>query len=217
MSPELALKIITTIFALAGAAKLIYDLTAGTGTRLREEYRFAKAFLEEVKSQDLHPYAIEKGYQAIAGSSFVNTAEVAYVLSLENPARRLKDYTFSREHLIPKPSNGGFRFEFKKKYRGRWARTWRKWLFLVSYAVSGAIMVFPLIFSGVLNLSLPQLATHLVTTLPVFGYAAWLSLMAYVGIKRGEDLVANQVFHEKNVALLRNENLSPNTVAEATE
>ncbi len=92
MEIETIIKILSVTIAIPGASKIIYDISTGSKSQLREEYKFAKEFTEEIKNNPtLHPFAVEKGYHAIAGSTTLGSQEVAYLLSLKNPGQCLRN------------------------------------------------------------------------------------------------------------------------------
>ena len=97
MESEIIIKIILAIVGIMGAAKIIYELILGSKSKLREEYRFSKEFLNDLsQNKNLHPFVIEKGYQAIAGTSTVNGEEISYLLSLEKPVECINDYVLAK-------------------------------------------------------------------------------------------------------------------------
>lgn len=127
MDIETFAKIVTALVAIFGAGKALYEAIAGNKSRLREEYKFARDFLTEVDSEkNLHPFAVEKGYQAIAGTASIKSEEVAYILTLENSARCLRDFVLSRKYIEHLNTAGNLQIAFADKYRRPWSRTWRK-------------------------------------------------------------------------------------------
>ena len=136
MQLETIIKIITTIVAIVGVGKTFYEMRTGNKSRLREEYKFAKDFLEELNNNpNLHPFALEKGYQAIAGSTTVSTKEIAYLLSLKNPGKCLNDYLLGKQYLSKLNTDSDFQLYFSKKYSTLWSRKWRKGLYFALYFV----------------------------------------------------------------------------------
>jgi len=113
------------------AGKVIIELSAGSKARRKDDYRFAKEFLNDLNSDNLHPLAVERGFYAIAGTGDVKANDIEFLLSLEEPQRRLKDYVFSRN--IVELNEVNHKFEFKKKYRSDFSRRWRKWRSLLLY------------------------------------------------------------------------------------
>jgi hypothetical protein len=202
MDTETIFKFFGAMAAIIGAGRVIYDITVGNKSRLREDYKFAKEFLHDLKeSPDLHPFAVEKGYQAIAGSTALKTEEIAYLLSLENPGKCLKDYVLSKEHLQHLNTSGDLQLFFAEKYSTPWARTWRKALYLTLYLVLSLAALSPLIMVKAGITKPIQLVTLLAFTITIFGYYAWVSLKAFARIYRGEQLVQNQKKHTRKILL----------------
>jgi hypothetical protein len=188
MQFETIAKIISAIVAVAGVGKIIYDVTTGSESSLREDYKFAKEFLEDLKNNpDLHPFAVEKGYQAIAGSKFISAEEVAYLLSLKNPNKCLNDYLLSRKYLQKLDTDGDLHLAFCHKYSYPLSRNVRKSIFFTLYVCCALISILPIF--------MPQYFRFVVITLPGFGYYAFVSLDVYIRIYRGEQLVKNQQRH----------------------
>jgi hypothetical protein len=195
MQFETIVKIISAIVAVAGVGKIIYDVTTGNKSRLREDYKFAKEFLEDLKNNpDLHPFAVEKGYQAIAGSKFISAEEVSYLLSLKNPNKCLNDYLLSRKYLQKLDTNGDLYLAFSNKYSSPLSRNLRKGVFFTLYVCFALISIVPIF--------VPQYFRFIVITLPGFGYYAFASLDVYIRIYRGEQLVKNQQKHTSTLHLL---------------
>jgi hypothetical protein len=195
MQFETIVKIISAIVAVAGVGKIIYDVTTGNKSRLREDYKFAKEFLEDLKNNpDLHPFAVEKGYQAIAGSKFISTEEVSYLLSLKNPNKCLNDYLLSRKYLQRLDTNGDLALAFSNKYSSPLSRNLRKSIFFALYVCFALISILPIF--------VPQYFRFIIITLPGFGYYAFVYLDMYIRIYRGEQLVKNQQRHTSTLHLL---------------
>ena len=117
---KLTVGIVSIIGFLFAIYKHTYEITTSKKSSFKDDYRFAKEFLEDVaKKPDLHPYVIEKGYQAIAGNNNLSSKEVVYLLSLEEPSICLKDYVLSKEYLELKEVNGSFRIFLQKDTKRR--------------------------------------------------------------------------------------------------
>ena len=197
MQPETIFKTITAIFAIVGVAKTYYEIRTGNKSRLREEYKFAKAFLAELdKNPNLHPFALEKGYQAIAGSKTVSTEEIAYLLSLKNPSKCLNDYLLGKKYLGKLDTHGDFKLKFSKKYSASWSRQWRKSLYFTLYCVSFCFAFAPIF--------VPQFFLFLIITIPVYGFGALCFLDSFTRIDRAEQLVKNQQEHLSKIHLPQN-------------
>jgi hypothetical protein len=195
MEIETIIKVIGAIVAISSAGKIIYDITTGKKSRLREDYKFAKEFLEEIKNNPgLHPFAIEKGYHAIAGSTNLSSEEVAYLLSLKNPGKCLSDYALSKKYLQTINTDGDFYLVFARKHSSSRIRLIKKSFYLFFYAIFAIIAISPIFAPS-------KYAVIGIITLPGFGYYALLSLNSFIKIERGEKLVKNQQRHTQKILL----------------
>lgn len=204
MEVGIIIKIITVIFGIIGAAKIIFDLSAGSKAKLRDEYRFAKEFLNDLTQEPkLHPLAIEKGYYAIAGTVTIKSKEIEYILSLENPDRCLKDYTLSRKYLEHLGDNENTKIDFAKKYKKPWARTWRKAAYIIIYVLGGFAAMSPFLLQKFLSTDTKQVLVFSALTIPTFGFFAFDSLRSFIKIYSAESLVKNQNKHTKLILVER--------------
>jgi hypothetical protein len=202
MDAGIIFKIVTALLGIIGVAKIIYEVSSGSKLRLREEYRFAKEFLKDLQQdKDIHPLTIEKGYYAIAGTNSINSKEIEYILTLENPDRCLKDYALSRQYLEHLKTSGNLQIDFAKKYKSNWSRRWRKTLHVAIYFLGSCIAVSPFILFKPLALESKQFLALIAITLPTFGFFAAESLRSFIKIHRGELLVKNQNKHTKRILI----------------
>ncbi len=194
MKLETIIKIIATFVALVGVGKTYYEMRSANRSRLREEYKFAKDFLEESNNNpNLHPFALEKGYQAIAGSTTVSTEEIAYLLSLKNPSKYLNDYLRGKKYFSKLDTDSDCKLNFSKKYSASWSRKWRKGLYLTLY--------FIFFYSAFAPIFIPQSFLLLIITMPVYGVCAFWCLDEFTIISRAEQLEKNQQKHFSNIHL----------------
>lgn len=202
MEIETILRFLMAVAAIIGTGRVIYEIMIGKKSRLRDDYKFAKEFLSDLKEKpDLHPFAIEKGYQAIAGSTTLKSEEIAYLLSLENPGKCLKDYVLSKKYLQHLNTSGDLQLSFSEKYSASWARNWRKALYLTLYFGLAFAALSPLILAKAGVTKPVQLLTFLAITVPFFGFYAWASLRSFTQIYRGEKLILNQSKHTRKILL----------------
>lgn len=201
MEFEIIIKFVVAACTVIGAGKIFYEIKIERKSRLREDYRFAKDFLEDIKNNpNLHPFAVEKGYHAIAGSVYLKSEEVAYILSLKNPGKCLNDYVFSKKYLKLIDTDGNFCLKFYDKYSSPWFRRLRKAFYLFLYFVFAFIALSPFVISSILEIML-------FITLPVFGYFALSFLNSFIQIGLAEKLINNQNRHTQKI-LLSTENFS---------
>lgn len=201
MDVTTVVKIISAFLAIIGVWRTLYDLKTGRMTYLRAEYDFSKKFLSDINNKDLeiHPYSLEKGYQAIAGNKAVKSDEVKYILSLENPVQCLKDYIFSKQLMEKIEKTGNLKLAFRKKYKKAWSSNWRKVMYFILYVVFSFIALSPFLLQSNFNISFSNMLIQLLFSIPFGGLYAWSAINAYWKIKRGEFLVENQEEHTKRI------------------
>lgn len=169
---------------------------------MRDEYSFAKTFFEEVSSNPaLHPFLREKGYQAIAGDRQLSADEIEYLLSLEKPDRALRDYVLGRQYLDHLPQSGNLQIDFKKRYKNKWSRTWRMYVYSALYLLFSLTAFSPLVLSQVFDFSNAQTAQSLILSVSVFGPYGWFFLKTAAHIYRAQKLVENQHRHTKRIVV----------------
>ena len=153
--------------------------------------------MEEAKNNpNLHPFALEKGYQAIAGTTRVSTEEMTYLLSLKNPSQCLKDYLDGKEYLNKLDTSSDSKFTFKKEYSAPWFRKWLNRLYFIGFFGSFCLALAPVF--------IPQYFRLLIITMPVFGYLAFWCLDTNGKISSAERLVKNQQKYLSHIQLPSN-------------
>lgn len=192
------LKLIGAVISVVTVGKLVYDVVISRKTRLREDYKFAKEFFEELgKPPKLHPFVVERGYHAIAGESTLTVREVEYLLSLENPSSALRDYVLARAYLEHLPESGHLEIKFKSKYTSPWSRRYRRWFYVSSYFICALLALSPMFFLGAIKSSPGTALLVLFVFGAAFGIPAFNSVKEYGRLHRGEKLVANQKQHSQ--------------------
>jgi hypothetical protein len=202
MDVDVIVKVATFVLGVIGTGKLFYDLAIGKRTRMRDEYKFAKEYLED-QSRDpkMHPFLRELGCRAIAGDERLTAEEVEYLLSLANPDRALKDYVMGRPYLAHLPTGGNLKVNFKEKFHKTFPRKWRQFSFLFLYVLFSALAFGPFLFSRFLFKDIREMLLVSGFAVVVFGPYAWYSLQAAARIRRAERLVENQAHHTQSISL----------------
>lgn len=199
MDFEIVLKIFGCVAAIAATARVVFEFSSGGKARLRDEYRFAKEFLTDIDNKKpLHPLVVERGYLAIAGNSRISSDEIAYLIELENPSSRLKDYVLARHYVEFRAQKN--QIEFKKKYAKNFARIWRKVAWITVYFIASVIALSPFLVIGIFKLH-PRYYAFLLVTLPTFGFFAVDALRLVVKLRRAEKLVNSQLKHTSVISL----------------
>lgn len=170
------------------------DLFLNKKNRLREEALFAHDFIK-MDDGSLHPFVREKGYQAIAGSKWVSADEVAYILTLKNSEQCLNMYVSGKKYLDFSSGKISENFQYKEKYRKKYAIAWRKRLYFFMYVIFAFLALFPFIFSRSLGMEAESVIKGLVITMPFFGIYAWFFLDLNIKLNSVKNLVEKQELH----------------------
>ncbi|ELA7191360.1 hypothetical protein RAL72_004634 [Vibrio alginolyticus] len=189
------LKLPAVLSAFVVLSKFLYDIASGKLTKLREEYRFAKELLNDIKSGNLHPYAKQKGYQALVGTTDISTEEVEYILTLKDSVQCLNDYVIARKYLERVESRGNTQICFKPKYQSERKRLALIVWYVFWYFTFAMSVVSPFILNIWYNLSATDLLVLVIISASLFALPAWLSLKNVARIARGQHLVKNQKSH----------------------
>lgn len=204
---EYIIKIIVALGTMAGVAKIVYEFSSGTKSRLREEYRFAKEFLKDLEASPRpHHLAEERGYYAIAGTSSIKMSEIKYLVSLTDADRRLKDYVLARKYVTLHDDTN--RIGFREKYKSKYSRKIRKIAYIGIYIVGAFLGFSPLLIIQPMGLA-PKYMLMIFITLPCFGFFAVDSLRAFVKIARGEALVTEQQEHAPRIYVAKEHKKAP--------
>lgn len=166
---------VISIATCAAAWKLLKELPellAGRRKTLREEAEFADKFLKRVSDGDLPAIAVEKGYQALAGSRAVRAKGIQHLLSLSDDPRLLQDYVDGIHYIDMKDDTGELRFQFSDKSKSRQRRTWLKFQCNAMYAVFFLFGLLPFVIALFRQGFEPLL--YLLVTVPVFMPLAFL-------------------------------------------
>ncbi|CAI3802778.1 hypothetical protein GLGCALEP_03203 [Pseudomonas sp. MM221] len=194
------IKVIAAVGAILTAAKVIHEFSLGGQARRREEYRFAKEFLNDLHAPEggdkLHPLAVERGLYAIAGTASICPEDVEYLLTLASPDRALKDFAASRVYV--EIDHKLQRVQFKTKYRSGFSRGLRKIGWLLCYFGASILAASPLLLAGHSDYS-SRFMWLAVVTLPCGGLYAYLALRDYIRITRAETLVTDQKKHRLTI------------------
>lgn len=199
MEIENILKLVSPLGVIAGVAKIIYEHSSGSKHKLRDDYRFARDFLKDREHPDgLHHLAVQRGYYALAGTTSINVTDIAYLISLENPDKSLKDYALARNYVEFNAKLN--RVVYRPKVKSKFSRRWRQTAHFSAYFIFAYLSISPFILPGYYNLGshFMWLAT---ATFPGFGFFAFQTLRSFIKIQRGEALVNEQKKHATLIIL----------------
>jgi hypothetical protein len=193
MDIELFAKLVTVAGSVFALYKVIAEFVITKKSRLREEFKFIKEFIADLKP-DTHPFVIEKGYLAITGDSTLTAKEITYLLSLSSPAQALKKYSVARKYVEFKEATATEKAQvaFRDKYTEN-KRKWVKRLNLATYILFATLAFAPIPFARDIFGTNWQVGLVVISmALLSFGPLAFTSLAEYGRVLRGEELVAMQ-------------------------
>lgn len=193
MNLETFLKLFSLFAGAFALWKIVIEVGAGRRSRFRDEYKFAREFLDDIrKAPQMHPFLRQKGYQALAGDNRLTAQEVEYLLTLPESSRALRLYVMGLPYLQHTATALGSQISFKRKYVSHAARVSRKVAYLVAYGLFDALGAAPL-FSLPLSLFGLTASPPLFFTTVLFCWPlAALSLWSGMRIKAAESLVSAQ-------------------------
>ncbi|MBZ2206545.1 hypothetical protein [Massilia soli] len=110
--------IITTIALGAStlwlAIKQYFD---GNKNALREEYKFAKIFFQDLEDNPgMHAFARKKGFQAIGKNQDMPPSVIEYLMAFADPVQALSDYEASRGYLTSVEGRGKRQLQFASSF-----------------------------------------------------------------------------------------------------
>jgi hypothetical protein len=130
------LSVSVTVIAWIGLPKLYLDTLFASRNRAREDYKFAKEYLNDLHGEKpLHPYLRQKACQVLTGARDVRARDIEYVISLVDPDIALQLYVRGKNYLELEQDVIGPRMTFKEPYRAKSARTRIKAVHFVLYAI----------------------------------------------------------------------------------
>lgn len=204
MDIDVIIRSLTFFVALPTCARGIYDIIVGARSRLRDEYKFAREFMLDVEREPpMHPFVLEKGYQALVGDSLLKAKEATYLLSLKDSPRALKDFVMGRKYLEHLPHKGDLQIDFKLGYRTKWPRLWRRTMYLTLAVLLWLLGLGPLVFSPELfkGVALENWLPYAIGCMMIFLPNAFFSLKSWARIYRAEELVKNQQLHTQRIVV----------------
>jgi hypothetical protein len=194
MDVEVAAKLAAIGFGGITAWVTILGLLKARRSQLREDYRFAREFMGDLRTvASDSEFLKQRGCHALTGNSTLEYRTLKYLWDLENPSQAINDYSLGFEYLehlrtiTPHDS-----LQFKAPYHLAWRRRARKLGYLGRYMVMYTLACSPLLLSvfGVWHGTSPFIA--LLVTIPIFLPLAFMALKERVRIQRAERLVRSQ-------------------------
>ena len=178
--------------------KFFYDRTIGNKKDRREQYHFAKDFLsEKTLNPKLHPFVLEKGYQAIVENRQIRCREIEYLLDLKDPATCLDDFILGRKYLVSLDQSSDGCICFSGRYKSEKFRSLVKYFWIGIYFLLTFLTVLPLWLSIFFKEFFTQISSVQFLTLstlfvPGFLFYMYVALDSVQRLRRAEHLVTHQ-------------------------
>lgn len=172
--------------------KIFSEILRNKKNVLRDEYKFAKEFLDSIQSNDVHPYITQLGYLALAGDTRAGHEEVKHAISLNNPRTSLRDYLLGRSCVEYFSTSSPPGFVFKDGYRSETKRTALRAWYVFSYFITYMAGFSPL-FVVSFKLAPPGVGLpFFVFTATIFFPLAYLSLKGASKLSGAKSLISGQ-------------------------
>ncbi|SFM63983.1 hypothetical protein [Rugamonas rubra] len=191
---KIATWIVLTVLGLVGVWFSTRQFTLGAKAANREEYKFAKSFFEDIKQNaDMHPFARQKGYQAIAGSQSLPAPVIEHLMSLTDPVVALQDYVISKSYLKHVPGTSKRQLDFSgspfatHERRQAWSL-----VYAAGFVVAYLVAVTPIIFWMIDKISSSVAIALMTTIFPVSMYVAITLAREVRQIRAGMRLIQAQ-------------------------
>lgn len=194
MNIDLIVQVISIFGGAAAIWKIATEFPRGKGRNLRDEYRFAREFFEELEQKPLmHNFLKQKGYQAIAGGASLSAEEIEYLLTLNDSVKSIRDYVFGRPYVEYLRTSIGTKIVYKNKYRSRQSRLLRKFWFFALYLLCYFLWTAPVFLFISNRMAVAQAFTLFIYTTIIFLPMAYFSLRSGLRVGRAEMLINSQL------------------------
>lgn len=202
MDYDITFKFGTLLVGAFATWKIIIEILRGRHGHLREEYKFARDFLQDLaQNPQMHPFLKQKGYQAIAGDTRLASAEIEYLLTLQDSAKALKEYVLGRQYLEYLATANGSQLIFKQKFIRKFSRLWRKAIYLLLYISCYLLGFAPIMLPAFKAIPPGQALVAFAFTASLFFPAGFFALKAGVRIARAETLIKSQHKHAQAIVI----------------
>lgn len=189
---------IETSFALIAAVaagiwklgKEAPEIKRGSRKALQEESQFADSFFAKSAAGTMHPFAYERGLQALAGTRTIKGSEIEFILNLSDEVSLLNDFVNGRRHLCRDKDSPDSKFKFTAMLHSRTRREIAKKFWYCTYMISfcGAMGSLLLTISGSIRLGIAETILIGTTLLPL----AVISALSAIGIGCAERVLVAQ-------------------------
>jgi hypothetical protein len=199
MEIEFWAKLAAIVVGAVTAWNVVVSLLRGRKSQAREEYRFAREFLSDLKGVAKESaYLKQKGCYALVGDTSLEHETLEYLLGLNNPAQSIRDFSLGYEYLEHVVTDPHMQVRFKRRYANDRRRYAMRWSLLILYVLTYLLAFSPLLLHtfGVWGPSSPF--PSFIFTATVFLPAAFFAVKSGVRLERAEKLVTYQAARPNN-------------------
>ena len=196
---QIVVSVVALLITAFGLFKLPQELSQFKFQRYRENYRFAKEFMTDLKNDPtMDPRLRARALFGLVGSQQIKPEILEYLWSLKD-YEAISTYRSCQQYLEYDKTTNNCRLVFRKRFKTNFSRWWRRKLFLTLYGFS----LFATFLPFWISFFLPHTPTisasilhSLKYTIPYFGATAVLFLVAGKNLSRAERIVNNQERHQ---------------------
>lgn len=177
---------------LIALLQTVVSHSGSSRSRLREEYKLCKEFIEDLTSnKHLHPLMLEKGYLAISGK-YLRASEILHLLTFPHPSLALKKYGQSR--LFLEYDEIKDQIDFNKILKNKLFRKFVIFVFFLSYILFALMTLTPFQIVGKVPKEISSPAIIIIAFLfaGIFGFLAYLSLDITFRLNMAESIVKEE-------------------------
>ena len=138
---ETILAIITLLAATFGIFKIINEIILSRTSKHRNDYQFAKDYLEDLNNPSTHRFVIEKGFRALANDIY-SVEEIKLLLAQDEPTE-LIFLRSSTKNTITFDSTT-LQYSWINIYKHEYFRKSAAKLFIASYAITAFLAMMPI-------------------------------------------------------------------------
>ena len=132
------LKILGALGAIFGFYKITIDVLLAIANKHREEYQFAKDYIQDINDPSVHNFVIEKGFRAMTGNCY-SIGGVKYLLSYNEPTKAIMLRASPKESI--KFDSSIREYKWSGFQQNKYCRKFTRWLYPLLYLLFASIVL----------------------------------------------------------------------------
>ncbi|GAB2840931.1 hypothetical protein GCM10027277_04880 [Pseudoduganella ginsengisoli] len=128
------------------------DWIGAKAKHMREQCEFAEKLLGKIAEGKIDPYSKDLGLQALAGTTYIEAAEIEFVINLRKSPRDLPAYISGRRFFDSHKILSHHELAYKTSFQSASVRCWyrRRYyaLYLACFTGASSPLLWPIIFRG---------------------------------------------------------------------